>query len=92
MKIWFVAAAVAAGAAFSSPALADMTLRSQDGTMELALPNGWHEAKSEGALAKLAAMDGHGSRVVVRVYPERGFQGRQDRHEFRDRKIEAGRQ
>jgi hypothetical protein len=73
MKIWFVAAAVAAGAAFSSPALADMTLRSQDGTMELALPNGWHEAKSEGALAKLAATDGHGSRVVVRVYPKEDF-------------------
>jgi hypothetical protein len=63
MKIWFVVAAVATGAAFSSPAFADMTLKSQDGTMELALPNGWHEAKSEGALAKLAATDGHGSKT-----------------------------
>ena len=73
MKIWFVVAAVATGAAFVSPAYADMTLKSQDGTMELALPNGWHEAKSEGALAKIAATDGHGSRVVVRVYPKEDF-------------------
>jgi hypothetical protein len=73
MKIWFVVAAVATGAAFSSPAYADMTLKSQDGTMELALPNGWHEAKSEGAQSKLAATDGHGSRVVVRVYPKEDF-------------------
>ena len=36
MKIWFVVAAVATGAAFASPAYADMTLKSQDGTMECA--------------------------------------------------------
>lgn len=73
MKIWFVVAALATGAAFSSPAYADMTLKSQDGTMELALPNGWHEAKTEGAQTKIAATDGHGSRVVVRVYPKEDF-------------------
>jgi hypothetical protein len=73
MKTWFVVAALTTGAAFCSPAYADMTLKSQDGSMELARPNGWHEAKSEGALAKLAATDGHGSRVVVRVYPKEDF-------------------
>jgi len=73
MKIWFAAAAVAAFGASSAPAYADMTVKSQDGTMELALPNGWHEAKPEGPLSKIVAADGRGSRVVVRVYPEEDF-------------------
>ena len=73
MKIWYALAVVATVAAFSPPAYADMTVKSQDGTMELALPNGWHEAKPEGPLSKIVATDGRGSRVVVRVYPKEDF-------------------
>jgi hypothetical protein len=73
MKIWYSLAVVATVAAFSPPAYADMTVKSQDGTMELALPNGWHEVKPEGAVAKIVAADGRGSRVVVRAYPKEDF-------------------
>jgi hypothetical protein len=41
--------------------------------MELALPNGWHDVKPEGESAKIAATDGHGTRLVVRVYPKEDF-------------------
>jgi hypothetical protein len=73
MKIWFAAALTVAVAVLSSPAYADMTVKSQDGSMELQLPNGWHEGKPEGPLAKIVAADGRGSRVVVRVYPKEDF-------------------
>ena len=45
MRIWFALAALAAMGTFSQPAFADMTIKSQDGSLELALPNGWHEGK-----------------------------------------------
>jgi hypothetical protein len=73
MKIRFILAAVATMATFSAPAFADMTVKSQDGTMELALPNGWHEGKAEGPASKIVAVDGRGSRVAVRVYPKEDF-------------------
>ena len=73
MKIWCALPVAAAVVAFCPPAYADMTVKSQDGTMELALPNGWHEAKPEGPLSKIVATDGKGSRVVVRVYPKEDF-------------------
>jgi len=73
MKIWHALAVVATVAAFSPPAYADMTVKSQDGTMELALPNGWHEVKPEGPASKIVAADGKGSRVVVRTYPKEDF-------------------
>jgi hypothetical protein len=41
--------------------------------MELALPNGWRDIKPEGFSTKLAATNGKGSRVVVRVYPKEDF-------------------
>ena len=41
--------------------------------MELALPNGWHDVKPEGESTKIAATDGHGTRLVVRVYPKEDF-------------------
>ena len=73
MKIWYALAVAATVAAYSPPAYADMTVKSQDGTMELALPNGWHEVKPEGAAAKIVAADGKGSRVIVRTYPKEDF-------------------
>ena len=73
MRIWFALAALAAMGTFSQPAFADMTIKSQDGSLELALPNGWHEGKAQGRLAKLVAVDGKGSRVVVRTLPKEDF-------------------
>lgn len=73
MKIWYALPVVAIVAALSTPAFADMTVKSEDGTLELALPNGWHEGKAEGPSSKLVALDGRGSRVVVRVYPKDDF-------------------
>ena len=35
-------------AALSLPAHAEVTLKSQDGTMELTLPNGWKESAGKG--------------------------------------------
>ncbi len=73
MKLSLRLAALAAMALVSLPAYADMTVRSSDGSMELALPNGWHDIKPEGESTKIAATDGHGTRVVVRVYPKEDF-------------------
>ncbi len=73
MRIWYALPVAATVAAFSPPAYADMTVKSEDGTLELAVPNGWHEGKPEGPSSKIVALDGKGSRVVVRVYPKEDF-------------------
>jgi hypothetical protein len=73
MKTGLRLAALAAMALASFPACADMTVKSSDGSMELALPNGWHDVKPDGQSTKIAATDGKGSRVVVRVYPKDDF-------------------
>jgi hypothetical protein len=73
MKTSLRLAVLAAVALVSLPAYADMTVKSSDGSMELALPNGWHDVKPDGASTKIAATDGKGSRVVVRVYPKDDF-------------------
>lgn len=73
MKTSLRLAALAAMVLVSLPAYADMTVRSSDGSMELALPNGWHDVKPEGESTKIAATDGHGTRIVVRVYPKEDF-------------------
>jgi hypothetical protein len=65
--------AIAVVAQFALPAYADVTVKSQDGALELAVPNGWHEIAPEGAATKLVATDGHGSRVIVRVYSKEDF-------------------
>jgi hypothetical protein len=73
MKTSLRLAALAAMALAPFAAYADMTVRSSDGSMELALPNGWHDVKPEGASTKIAATDGHGTRLFVRVYPKEDF-------------------
>jgi hypothetical protein len=65
--------AMAVVAQFALPAYADLTVKSQDGALELAVPNGWHEVTPEGAATKLVATDGHGARVMVRVYSKEDF-------------------
>jgi hypothetical protein len=62
-----------AAAAFALPAYADITVKSQDGSMELAVPNGWHEVTPEGSSTKLVVTDGHGARVLVRSYSKEDF-------------------
>jgi hypothetical protein len=66
-------AVLAALALVSLPAYADMTVKSSDGSLELALPNGWHDLKPDGATTKIAATNGKGARVAVRVYPKEDF-------------------
>jgi len=73
MKTSLRLAALAAVALVSLPAYADMTAKSSDGSVELALPNGWHDVKPDGASTRIAATNGKGSRVVVRVYPKDDF-------------------
>lgn len=72
MRIGFALAIMGMVAAFAPPAHADITLRSQDGTLELTLPNGWREAKRSGPNVKIHAA-GHGARVTVRVHPKEDF-------------------
>jgi hypothetical protein len=72
--------ALAALAAFALPAYADITVKSQDGTVELTLPNGWHEIKPQGQ-ALIVAVDGRGARVAVRAY---------SKEDFKDMKAVAG--
>jgi hypothetical protein len=69
----FAMAATAAVSLFALPARADVTVKSQDGSMELALPNGWHELAPEGATAKIVGTDGHGARIIVRVHNKEDF-------------------
>ncbi|HTZ35812.1 MAG TPA: hypothetical protein VMB84_07290 [Stellaceae bacterium] len=66
-------AAVAALALLAVPARADITVKSQDGSLELTLPNGWHEAPGDQAGAKLVGTDGHGARIIVRVHSKEDF-------------------
>jgi hypothetical protein len=70
-RLWWVASAVLTLGHF--PAYADMIAKSSDGSLELTLPNGWHDVKPDGPTTKIAATNGHGSRVVVRVYPKEDF-------------------
>jgi hypothetical protein len=68
--------AVLAFAAISlcvAPAHADVTVKSQDGTVELTLPNGWHEIKPEATDTKILAVDGKGGRVAVRGFSKEDF-------------------
>lgn len=69
----FTLLAAAAIAIFAPFAHAEMIVKSQDGAMELTLPNGWHELKPEGAATKVLAGDGRGGRVAVRTFSKEDF-------------------
>jgi hypothetical protein len=64
-------AAMAFAAVFAQPAHADVTFKSQDGNLELTLPNGWHEAKGGSEAAIHVAS--HAVRVTVREHPKEDF-------------------
>jgi hypothetical protein len=58
--------------ALVQPVRADITFKSQDGTLEITLPNGWHEAKQGGPEVKIHVA-GQGTRVTVRAHPKEDF-------------------
>jgi hypothetical protein len=66
-----VAAMVIAGA-FAPIAHAEVTFKSQDGVIEITLPNGWHEAKQSGPESKIHVA-GQGTRITVREHPKEDF-------------------
>lgn len=61
----FAVMVVALVAGFGVPAHAEVTVKSQDGSMELTLPNGWKETKPRGPSVKVQASDGHGASISV---------------------------
>jgi hypothetical protein len=60
-------------AALARPADADTTIKSRDGTVELTVPNGWHEGKPFGPAIKIMATSARGSIVFVRVVSKEDF-------------------
>jgi hypothetical protein len=80
-------AAIALVAAFAQSAYADITVKSQDGTVEMTLPNGWREAKKAGPNAKIHATDGHSARVTVRVEPKEDFKDLKAFAEFMGKRL-----
>ena len=67
-----VVGAIALAAIFAQVAQADVTFKSQDGTLEITLPNGWHEAKQVGPEAKIHVA-GQGTRVTIREHAKEDF-------------------
>ncbi len=71
-KIGLIVAVVAA-AALARPASADTTIKSQDGSVQLTVPNGWREGRPFGPGIKIQAMSARGALVLVRVVPKEDF-------------------
>lgn len=65
--------AVAASIGLGWPARADTTIKSQDGTVELTVPNGWREGKPFGPGIKVVALSARGATVLVRVVSKEDF-------------------
>ena len=59
--------------ALAGPASADTTLKSEDGTVQLTVPNGWREGKPLGPSVKLQATNTRGALVLVRVVSKEDF-------------------
>jgi hypothetical protein len=66
-------ALVAAVAGFARPALADTTIKSEDGTVQITVPNGWREGKPLGPSIKVQAHSARGALVLVRVASKEDF-------------------
>ena len=59
---------------FQVPATApDVKAKDSEGSLQLALPNGWRYVEPEGESTKIAAINGKGARVNVRVYQKEDF-------------------
>jgi hypothetical protein len=72
IKLTVGAATLVGLLALVQPAHADITFKSQDGTLEITLPNGWHEAKQGGPEVKIHVA-GQGTRVTVRTHAKEDF-------------------
>ena len=68
-----LAALVAAVAGFASPAFADTTIKSEDGSVQITVPNGWREGKPAGPSIKIQAHSARGALVLVRVVAKEDF-------------------
>lgn len=66
-------ALVAAVAAFVQSARADTTIKSEDGSVQITVPNGWHEGKPLGPSIKIQAHSARGALVLVRVVSKEDF-------------------
>jgi hypothetical protein len=73
MSIRLAVAVMAVVALFGHSARADVTFKSQDGALELTLPNGWHQAKETGAPGVALHVAGHAVRVTVREHAKQDF-------------------
>lgn len=67
------AATLAAILALCLGAHAQGVVKSDDGSMQLTLPNGWKESKPIGPNTKIRAWDGHGAMVAVSAHPKADF-------------------
>lgn len=65
--------AMALVAALAQPSRADVSFKSQDGVLEITLPNGWHQAKKGGGENNEIRAAGHGARVTVREHAKEDF-------------------
>src|ERR1700720_1784611 len=64
MKRTALVVALAATIGLGWPARADTTIKSQDGTVELTVPNGWREGKPFGPAIKVVALSARGAIVL----------------------------
>jgi hypothetical protein len=71
-KIALIVAVILA-AALIGPANADTTIKSQDGTVQLTIPNGWREGKPFSPVFQLQAVNAAGAMVLVRVVSKEDF-------------------
>jgi len=72
---------------FCLSANAQTVVKSEDGNMQLTLPNGWKEAKLVGPNSKIRANDGHGGMVVVTAFPKEDFKDFKAFANFSDEKL-----
>jgi hypothetical protein len=73
MNRLILAALVAAFAGFAPCAFADTTIKSEDGTVQITVPNGWREGKPAAPSIKVQAHSARGALVLVRVVSKEDF-------------------
>jgi hypothetical protein len=69
----FLVALVAAVASVTQPAFADTTIKSEDGGVQITVPNGWREGKPVAPAIKIQAHSARGALVLVRVVAKEDF-------------------
>jgi hypothetical protein len=69
----FLVALVAAVTGVTQPAFADTTIKSEDGSVQITVPNGWREGKPVAPSIKIQAHSARGALVLVRVVAKEDF-------------------